>query len=344
MTYAGRPVVTYFFASSGGYTENIENVWTGSTPEPWLKGVPDPYDGAGNDPYHRWTQQLSLAAATAKLGSLVRGSLLGIAVTAHGASPRILQASVVGTRGTSPVTGAQLQSIFGLATTNVAFTTVSTTGVARQPAGDDLPRFERRRRVGPGARPGGAWQSVHRVPLSVAASRPRSARRREHHRDRAGTGPVPDRRRRPDRSRRHRLLSSRVGSGLVPGPLLAIDGPFVLYRSFFALPDSITGAGGHPVNALLGADQPDPADRRRPGPAGDRRLLRCRGRHLPHGPVSGLPRRASCRARGPRPPVRPGPRAVSRPSGGAAPAQTSSRPTTCSARWPPPRRPPAAAP
>jgi 5'-3' exonuclease len=39
----------------------------------------------------------------------------------------------------------------------------------------------------------------------------------------------------------------------VPGPLLAIDGPFVLYRSFFALPDSITGAGGHPVNALLGA-------------------------------------------------------------------------------------------
>jgi DNA polymerase-1 len=37
------------------------------------------------------------------------------------------------------------------------------------------------------------------------------------------------------------------------GPLLAIDGPFVLYRSFFALPDSITGAGGRPVNALLGA-------------------------------------------------------------------------------------------
>lgn len=37
------------------------------------------------------------------------------------------------------------------------------------------------------------------------------------------------------------------------GPLLAIDGPFVLYRSFFALPDSITGVDEHPVNALLGA-------------------------------------------------------------------------------------------
>jgi 5'-3' exonuclease len=39
----------------------------------------------------------------------------------------------------------------------------------------------------------------------------------------------------------------------VPGPLLTIDGPFVLYRSFFALPDSITDGDGHPVNALLGA-------------------------------------------------------------------------------------------
>lgn len=39
----------------------------------------------------------------------------------------------------------------------------------------------------------------------------------------------------------------------MPGPLLVVDAPFVLYRSFFALPDSIRGADGHPVNALLGA-------------------------------------------------------------------------------------------
>lgn len=37
------------------------------------------------------------------------------------------------------------------------------------------------------------------------------------------------------------------------GPLLAVDGPFVLYRSFFALPKSIVGLEGRPVNALLGA-------------------------------------------------------------------------------------------
>jgi len=37
------------------------------------------------------------------------------------------------------------------------------------------------------------------------------------------------------------------------GPLVVVDGPFVLYRSFFALPDSIKGLDGQPVNALLGA-------------------------------------------------------------------------------------------
>lgn len=36
-------------------------------------------------------------------------------------------------------------------------------------------------------------------------------------------------------------------------PLLVADAPALLYRAFFALPDSITGADGEPVNALLGS-------------------------------------------------------------------------------------------
>jgi 5'-3' exonuclease len=39
----------------------------------------------------------------------------------------------------------------------------------------------------------------------------------------------------------------------VPAPLLAVDAPSLLYRAFFALPDSIKGADGKPVNALLGS-------------------------------------------------------------------------------------------
>jgi DNA polymerase-1 len=35
-------------------------------------------------------------------------------------------------------------------------------------------------------------------------------------------------------------------------PLLVVDAPFLMYRSYFALPESITGADGRPVGALLG--------------------------------------------------------------------------------------------
>jgi 5'-3' exonuclease len=36
------------------------------------------------------------------------------------------------------------------------------------------------------------------------------------------------------------------------GPLLAVDAPSMMFRAFYALPDSIKGADGRPVNALLG--------------------------------------------------------------------------------------------
>jgi 5'-3' exonuclease len=39
----------------------------------------------------------------------------------------------------------------------------------------------------------------------------------------------------------------------MPGPLLAVDAPSLLFRAFYALPDSIHGKDGTPVNALLGA-------------------------------------------------------------------------------------------
>src|SRR5262249_19042944 len=38
----------------------------------------------------------------------------------------------------------------------------------------------------------------------------------------------------------------------VPSPLLAVDAPSMLFRAFYALPKSIKGPDGNPVNALLG--------------------------------------------------------------------------------------------
>ena len=126
VTYDGSPVATYFFSSSGGFTEDNENVWAGSTPDPWLRAVPDPYDGAGANPEHRWVVELSGQQAAAKLGSLVHGSFTGITVLEHGVSPRIITAKVLGSLGAGTVSGAQLEQLLGLDSTWATFTMITT--------------------------------------------------------------------------------------------------------------------------------------------------------------------------------------------------------------------------
>jgi stage II sporulation protein D len=131
LTYQGAPAAAFFFSSSGGYTENVENVWLGASPEPWLKGVPDPYDGVAGNPYYRWTYRMSLSSAANKLGSLVKGRFRGIRVTKRGVSPRVVSAQVVGSRGSTTVTGPQLQQLFALPSTYMRFTTVSSSRAHR---------------------------------------------------------------------------------------------------------------------------------------------------------------------------------------------------------------------
>jgi stage II sporulation protein D len=125
VTFLGKPVTTYFFSTSGGHTENIENSFVGSQPQPWLKGVDDPYDNAS--PKHVWATpiRLTMKQAKSKLGRLVLGNFKRIKVLQRGTSPRVVRATVVGTKGTVAVTGPQLRSAFGLWDTWAYFTTVS---------------------------------------------------------------------------------------------------------------------------------------------------------------------------------------------------------------------------
>lgn len=111
VTYKGKPAVTYFFASSGGRTENNENSFTGSTPQPWLRGVLDQYERGDR---HTWKVALSFAAAAAKLHGLVRGRFQGIEVVKRGFSPRIVSAYVLGSAGRTAITGPELAVRLGL--------------------------------------------------------------------------------------------------------------------------------------------------------------------------------------------------------------------------------------
>jgi stage II sporulation protein D len=121
VTYDGAPVVTYFFSTSGGRTENVENTSLGTEPKPWLKSVKDPYDSVS--PKHRWGPiRMSTTSAGARLGGLVKGRFKGIRVTKRGRSPRI----VIGTGGRTKVSGATVRARFGLNDTWAYFTSIGT--------------------------------------------------------------------------------------------------------------------------------------------------------------------------------------------------------------------------
>lgn len=130
VTYNGQPAITYFFASSGGHTESVQNAFPGSAPEPWLLGVSDPYD---QGPLHRWTLSLSFGAVTRRLGRLVKGAFHGIEVLRRGASPRILSAYILGSAGRTLVSGDELASRLGLYDTWSYFSVKYGTSVKAEP-------------------------------------------------------------------------------------------------------------------------------------------------------------------------------------------------------------------
>jgi len=130
VTYQGRPVATYFFSTSGGRTENVETSALGTTPQPWLRSVEDEYDDVS--PKHRWTVKMSMGSAAAKLSGLYRGRFRGVKVIRRGASPRIVQADVIGSAGRTRVSGATLRAELGLYDSWAYFTSIKT-GKAPKP-------------------------------------------------------------------------------------------------------------------------------------------------------------------------------------------------------------------
>jgi stage II sporulation protein D len=112
VTYQGAPIVTYYFSTSGGRTENVENSFCpdtdGSCAEPYLKSVVDEYEDSPRD---FWSFRFSPGNIGGRLGV---GSLKAVKVTQRGASPRIVSARFRGVNGTLRVyTGPQIRSRLG---------------------------------------------------------------------------------------------------------------------------------------------------------------------------------------------------------------------------------------
>jgi stage II sporulation protein D len=129
VTYEGAPAITYFFASSGGRTENVENGFSGAQPEPWLRGVADTYETA----HSNWKLNIPFATAAARLKGLVMGSFRGIEVLSRGFSPRILTAEVLGSVGATQVSGPELEARLGLDSTWAYFSVKNGATVKPEP-------------------------------------------------------------------------------------------------------------------------------------------------------------------------------------------------------------------
>jgi SpoIID/LytB domain protein len=115
LTYDGKPALTQFSSSSGGYTV------AGS--EPYLKAISDPYDGLADNPHHVWTTTLTAQAVQKAYSSI--GTLTKISITkrdGHGTwGGRVTSLTLVGSKKSLTISGTAARSAFGLQSTWFSF-------------------------------------------------------------------------------------------------------------------------------------------------------------------------------------------------------------------------------
>ena len=107
LTYQGSIIEAVFHSSSGGHTENVEDVW--SQPLPYLRGVAD-YDQQA--PVFAWTETISASEMRNRIpgvGNII--SMTPIATTPHG---RVRQLKIVGDAGQTTLTGEQFRTALDL--------------------------------------------------------------------------------------------------------------------------------------------------------------------------------------------------------------------------------------
>ncbi|MEQ9672329.1 SpoIID/LytB domain-containing protein [Coleofasciculus sp. G2-EDA-02] len=110
MTYGGNVILAVFHSSSGGHTENVEDIW--SQPLAYLRGVPDYDVGA---PVFQWTQTFSGGELGRRIGGVGRvTSMTPERTTPHG---RIVTMLVKGTGGSKRVSGNDMRKALGLKST-----------------------------------------------------------------------------------------------------------------------------------------------------------------------------------------------------------------------------------
>ena len=109
--YEGEVAKTFFFSTSGGRTASAEDVF--GEPVPYLVSVPDPYDSIS--PHHDWGPLVFTGAKLAKVLKM-KGRVVDLQPELN-SSGRIKVLTVVGTKSTIAMQGADLRRRLGLRST-----------------------------------------------------------------------------------------------------------------------------------------------------------------------------------------------------------------------------------
>jgi SpoIID/LytB domain protein len=134
--HGGVPIQALYSSSSGGHTENNENVW-GGTPLPYLRGVNDRADAVRANPNHRWRLSMSWSSFSSRLnayygtGRLRRFRLVrpfGVSGRVTVVKPGGGGAKVVGSNRTVRTSGYVVKSALGLKDTLFRVQIISDSG------------------------------------------------------------------------------------------------------------------------------------------------------------------------------------------------------------------------
>lgn len=137
--YNGELVGLYFFATSGGQTEDVENVW--GTEYGYLKSVPDIYENPEKASKYRWSLSLTRAQIEEKLNNAgaAIGSLKKIEINSVSDSGRVTQMTFYGTEGKYIAKREKCRTILGLysqkftVAADGAISIITTSGAAQTP-------------------------------------------------------------------------------------------------------------------------------------------------------------------------------------------------------------------
>ncbi len=110
LTYNGRIIEAVFHSSSGGHTDNSENVWMSAVP--YLRGVPD-FDQQA--PVYQWTLNFTRAQMRQRLPGV--GNVIALQPLQTSPVGRVKLIKIVGDAGSRTMKGSQLRKALGLKST-----------------------------------------------------------------------------------------------------------------------------------------------------------------------------------------------------------------------------------